>query len=83
LSIIDELKSLAHRAEQIVEAEVAKVETAVEDALPAAKSTLTKVAGDLHSALKDILPSSWDPKHPSADLFAKAKLAIEAFEASI
>lgn len=37
----------------------------------------------LADALRDILPTHWDPAHPSADLFARAREALDAYEASI
>lgn len=37
----------------------------------------------LASALQDILPTYWDAKHPSADLFEKAKEALQAYQDSI
>lgn len=92
MSIFDDITGLAHKIEDAVKGEVTKVETTLGAELPtieaAGSKTLaevqadaTKVATDLHDALKDILPAFWDVKHPSADLFAKGKAALDAFEA--
>lgn len=49
---------------------------------PPAAYVLTETIA-LADALRDILPTHWDPAHPSADLFARAREALDAYEASI
>lgn len=85
MSIFDDITGLAHKIEAAVENEAHKLEGDVKTEAPAVQAAIkvdvTKVATDLHDALLDVLPSHWEANHPSANLFAKAKAALEAFEA--
>ena len=59
---------------------IKNLEKEIEDTV---KADTSKVASDLYRALKDIAPSSWSAGHPAADLYAKAQIALSAFEAAL
>jgi hypothetical protein len=88
LSILDTVKALEQEVESFFENGAAKVEAAAQDIkmeveglhVNGVKYISPTITSDMARALKDITPSSWDPAHPAADLYAKARKAIEAFE---
>jgi hypothetical protein len=102
LSLLDEIKELAHKIEGAVDGEAAKTAAEGADApidpnpvsadptdpvadpqpLPAAAQPLV-IATNLAQALQDILPSHWEARHPSADIYARARQALDAFQESI
>lgn len=97
MSIVDRLKELAHEAEALVEdaineaapAAVGTPPDAPEDSQPAMNlyhqsvPSRAQSAHDLANALHDLVPSHWDSSHPSADLFEKARTALEAYQALV
>jgi hypothetical protein len=85
MSIFDDITGLAHKIEDAVKHEAEKLapeaETYVESVGTEIATDYHAVAAKLAAALKDVLPASWPATHPSADLFATAKAALDAFEA--